>query len=110
MSSSGQDEIESKIAEKESLISSLQSQLQAITSSVQDEVEEKITLKDKEIESLRIQLEALQNKLKAKDVDLQLVSTKDRACEYLLKFHPLFFKLYVALTILCRSEFYPCMF
>lgn len=87
------------------MISSLQSQLQAveselkaneekvknITSSVQDEVEEKITLKDKEIESLRIQLEALQNKLKAKDADLQLVSTKDRACEYLLKFHPLFF-------------------
>uniref|UniRef100_A0A8W8KFP2 Kinesin motor domain-containing protein n=1 Tax=Magallana gigas TaxID=29159 RepID=A0A8W8KFP2_MAGGI len=86
VSSSGQDEIESKIAEKESLISSLQSQLQAveselkaneekvknITSSVQDEVEEKITLKDKEIESLRIQLEALQNKLKAKDADLQL--------------------------------------
>lgn len=82
------------------MISSLQSQLQAveselkaneekvknITSSVQDEVEEKITLKDKEIESLRIQLEALQNKLKAKDADLQLVSTKDRACEYLLKF------------------------
>lgn len=106
------------------MISSLQSQLQAveselkaneekvknITSSVQDEVEEKITLKDKEIESLRIQLEALQNKLKAKDVDLELVSTKDRACEYLLKFHPLFFKLNVALTILCRSEFYPCMF
>lgn len=106
------------------MISSLQSQLQAveseleaneekvknITSSVQDEVEEKITLKDKEIESLRIQLEALQNKLKAKDADLQLVSTKDRACEYLLKFHPLFFELYVALTRLCRSEFYPCMF
>lgn len=106
------------------MISSLQSQLQAveselkaneekvknITSSVQDEVEEKITLKDKEIESLRIQLEALQNKLKAKDADLQLVSTKDRACEYLLKFHPLFFKLYLALTRLCRSEFYPCMF
>lgn len=106
------------------MISSLQSQLQAveselkaneekvknITSSVQDEVEEKIALKDKEIESLRIQLEALQNKLKAKDADLQLVSTKDRACEYILKFRPLFFKLYVALTILCRSEFYPCMF
>lgn len=60
----------------ESELKANEEKVKNITSSVQDEVEEKITLKDKEIESLRIQLEALQNKLKAKDADLQLVSTK----------------------------------
>lgn len=93
--------MESKIAEKACLISSLQSQLQTmenelkankekvknITSSVQDEVEEKFALRDQEIESLRSQLEALQNKLRAKEADLQLVSTEDRTCQYLLKCH-----------------------